>query len=104
MSRLQLVTHVLPGFLTPVMKQLLTLYQTTKFWTVTKLKAFADDKLNVAKMASSLFDRAENTLGKGENAGYQHFLLFPLCFPKLSTSGSLKVGIVWSRVKQSPYS
>ena len=76
----------------------LTLYQTTKFWTVTKLKGFADDKLNVAKMASSLFDRAENTLGKGENAGYQHFLLFPLCFPKLSTSGSLKVGIVWSRV------
>ena len=22
----------------------------------------------------------ENNVGKGENAGYQHFLLFPLCF------------------------
>ena len=24
----------------------------------------------------------ENIAGKGENAGYQHFLLFPQCFPK----------------------
>ena len=23
----------------------------------------------------------ENTVGKGENAGNQHFLLFPQCFP-----------------------
>ena len=22
----------------------------------------------------------ENNVGKGENTGYQHFLLFPLCF------------------------
>ena len=41
-----------------------------------------------------LFDRAENILGKGENASYQHFLLFPECFQKLSSLGSLKVGIV----------
>ena len=34
-------------------------------------------------------------VGKGENAGYQHFLLFSQCFPKLSSLGSLKVGIVW---------
>ena len=40
-----------------------------------------------------LLDRVENTAGKGENAGYQHFLLFPQCFPKPSTLGSLKVGI-----------
>ena len=26
----------------------------------------------------------ENIVGKGENAGYQHFLLFPLCFQKPS--------------------
>ena len=43
----------------------------------------------------SLYDRVENTVGKGENAGYQHFLLFPQCFPKASSTGSLKVGIVW---------
>ena len=33
----------------------------------------------------------ENTVGKGENAGKQHFLLFPQCFQKSSVSGSLKV-------------
>ena len=31
-----------------------------------------------------LYDRVENIVGKGENAGYQHFLLFPLCFQKAS--------------------
>ena len=34
---------------------------------MTKLKAFADDKLNVATKE----DRIENFVGKGENAGYQ---------------------------------
>ena len=48
-----------------------------KMLDITKLKAFADDKLNIAKMTISLYDRVENTVGKGENAGYQHFLLFP---------------------------
>ena len=48
-----------------------------------KLKAFADDKIDVALMIS-LSDRVENTVGKGENAGYQHFLLYPQCFQKPS--------------------
>ena len=47
---------------------------------LSKLKAFADDKMNVAKMMFHVFDRAENIVGKGENSGYQHFLLFPHCF------------------------
>ena len=42
----------------------------------------------------------ENIVGKAENAGYQHFLLFPQCFPKVSFSGSLKVWILWQRVNQ----
>ena len=66
---------------------------------MTKLKAFADDKINVAKMTISLSNRVENTEGKGENAGYQHFLPFFQCFLKPSPLGSLKVGIVWLRVK-----
>ena len=47
------------------------------------------------KMIVSLLDRVENTVGKGENAGYQHFLLFPQCFQKPSSLESSKVGIVW---------
>ena len=45
---------------------------------MTKLKSLADDKLKVSKMRISLFDRVENAVGKGENTGYQHFLLFPV--------------------------
>ena len=65
-----------------------------KFLDMTKLKTLADDKLKVAKMTIFLFVRAENTVGKGESAGCQHFLLFPHCFSKPSSLGSLKVGIV----------
>ena len=35
-------------------------------------------------MLISVFDRVENILGKGENAGYQHFLLSPQYFEKAS--------------------
>ena len=37
----------------------------------------------------------ENIEGRGENAGYQHFLLFPQCFQKHSFSVSLKLLIDW---------
>ena len=66
-----------------------------KILDVTKLKAFADSKTKVAKMMISVIDRVENIVGKGENAGYQHFLLFSQCFQKASFLGSLEVGIVW---------
>ena len=50
-----------------------------------RLKAFADDKINVNRKTLK-FDlrRIENILGKGENADYQHFLLFPQRFQKAS--------------------
>ena len=49
----------------------------SKILDMTKLKTFADDKLNIDKLTVSPFKRVENTVGKGENASYQHFLLFP---------------------------
>ena len=65
-----------------------------------KPKIFSFGKgLNIDEMMISVFDRVENTEGKGENADYQHFLLFPQCFPKTSSFGLLKVGIVWYRLK-----
>ena len=36
----------------------------------------------------SVINRGENILGKGENAGHQHFVLFPKCFQKASFSRS----------------
>ena len=38
--------------------------------------------MKVAKMMIFVFDRFENIVGKGENAEYQHFLVFPQCFKK----------------------
>ena len=45
-------------------------------------------------MKQHLFDRFEDILEKGENAGLQHFLILPQCFQKSSFLGLLKVGIV----------
>ena len=42
--------------------------------------------------------RVENIVRKGENAGYQHFLLFTQCFQKPSHSGLLKIEIEWQSV------
>ena len=41
-----------------------------KYLNRTKLKAFEDDKLDVAKITITLFGRVENTMRMGENAGY----------------------------------
>ena len=49
------------------------------------LKAFADDKLNMNEKFKFAYGRVENIVVKGENAGYQHFLLFPQCFQKTSS-------------------
>ena len=51
-----------------------------KFWDQSNLKAFADNILNVVQMMICVTDWIENIVAKGENAGYQHFLLFPQCF------------------------
>ena len=59
------------------------------------MKTFAEDKLNIAKVIIFLFDGVENTVRKGENAGYQYFLFFPQCFQKSCSLGLFKVGIVW---------
>ena len=60
--------------------------------------ALEDDKINVTEKLKFVLGRVENIMGKGENAGNQHFLLLPYCFQKASLSGSVKVDIVWYRV------
>ena len=67
----------------------------------TKLKAFADDKLNVTKMIIIVFNRAENIVGKEEIAHYEQFLLLPQCFQKASFPEAPKGVIVWEWVNTS---
>ena len=43
---------------------------------------------NVSKIMISVFYLVDDIVGKGDDAGYQHFLLFPQCFQKTSSLGS----------------
>ena len=65
-----------------------------KFLDCSKFKGFADNKLDVAEKLQFVLGRVENIVGKGENAGHQHFLLFLQCFQKSSTLGLSKVFMV----------
>ena len=55
---------------------------------LSKLKAFADDEINVVQNLKFVDCRVENFVGKGENAGYHNVFKSP------SHQGLLKVGIV----------
>ena len=64
-----------------------------------KLKEFADDNFKFDKNGRKLSKRVENTVGKGEIARYEQFLLFPQCFQKACFPGASKRVIVWEWVK-----
>ena len=49
-----------------------------------KLKAFAYNKINLNQKLKFILWIVEKIVGREENAGYQHFLLFPQCFQKAS--------------------
>ena len=67
-----------------------------------KLKEFADDNFKLDQNGRKLSKWVENTLGKGEIARYEQFLLFPLCFLKANFPGASKGVIVWEWVKRPP--
>ena len=56
-----------------------------------KFKAFADDKINAGEKLKTVYGRVEDIVRKGENVGYQYFLLFSQCFQK-----SFLLGVVES--------
>ena len=58
-----------------------------------KLKAFADDKLNVTKMIISVFDRVENIVGKGEIACTSNFSVSHNVFKRLLSQRRQKVSL-----------
>ena len=47
-----------------------------------KLKEFADDNFRFVENGRKFSKRIESTVGKGEIAHYEQFLLFPQCFQK----------------------
>ena len=65
-----------------------TLYDKVLDWS--KLKHFADEKIYVTEKMEFVLEMVENIVGKGENAGYHHFLVFLTMFSK---------GLLYSVVK-----
>ena len=73
--------------------------QDNKFLDRSKLKHSADDNFKFHENSRKLSKRVENTVGKGEIARYQQFLLFPQCFQKACFPGLSKGVTVWEWVK-----
>ena len=63
------------------------------------MKEFADDNFKFDENGRKLPKWVENTVGKGEIACYEQFLLFPQCFQKACFLGASKGVIVWEWVK-----
>ena len=69
------------------------LFPHDKILDQTKLKAFADDKLNVIKMIISVFDRVENIVAKGEIACTSNFYFSHNVFKRLLFQTRPKVSL-----------
>ena len=65
-----------------------------------KLKQFANDNFKFDENSRKFSLRVENTMGKGEIATYEKFLLFPQYFQKAYFLGASKGVIVWEWVKR----
>ena len=60
-----------------------------------ELKEFADNNFKFDETGRKLSKQVENTVGKGEIARYEQFLLFPQCFQEACFPGASKGVIVW---------
>ena len=63
------------------------------FLDSSKLKEFADDNFKFDKNGRNLSKRVENTVGKGEIARYEQFLLSHSVFKRLVSQGHQKVSL-----------
>ena len=63
-----------------------------------KLNQSADNNFEFDENSRKFSKRVENTVGKGEIACYEQFLLFPQCFQKARFPGASKDVIVWEWV------
>ena len=64
----------------------LTLSQTTNFRLFQTERGLQTSFSNLIEMAAKFSKWIENTVGKGEIAPYEQFLLFPQCFQKTCTA------------------
>ena len=55
--------------------------------------------MTISENGRKLFKQVVNTMGEGEIAPYEQFLLFLHCFQKTFTADVYKPELVWERVK-----
>ena len=65
-----------------------------------KLKQSADNNFEFDVNSRKFSKLVENTVGKGEIARYEQFILFPQCFHKASFTEASKGVIMWEWVKR----
>ena len=53
-----------------------------QIWETSELKELADDNFKIYENGGRFSKRVENTVGKGEIACYEQFLLSPQCFQR----------------------
>ena len=79
----------------------LKLFPDDKFLDSSKLKESADDNFKFDENGKKLSKRVENTVGKGEIARYEQFLLFPQSFQNACLPGASKGVVVWEWYNES---
>ena len=90
------IIYSLPKYL--VKGGLLTPYHTTNF-RLFQIERLCRQQFKIQENGRKSFKPEENTVGKGEIAHYEQFLLFPQCFQKACFLGASKGVIVWEWVK-----
>ena len=76
----------------------LTHYQTANF-RLFQTERVCRRQFQIDENGRKLSKRVENTVGKGEIARYEQFLLFPQCFQKVCLPRASKGVIEWEWVK-----
>ena len=66
-----------------------------KFYTGPNWNSLQTTILDLVKILESFSKWVENTVGEGEIARYEQFLLFPQCFQKARFPGASEGVIVW---------
>ena len=66
------------------------------------MKDFEEDNFEFDENGRKFSIRVESTVGKGEIARYEQFLLFPQCFLMTCTADTKNPGLLWERVNPFP--
>ena len=81
------VTHMLPVYFDYTIRTIgFNPFPNRQILQPSELKEFADNNLKYDENGGKFSNRVENTVGKGEIAHYEQFLLFPPCFQKTLTA------------------